>query len=170
MTICVYCGEEFVAKKATRQKYCSASCRRKRWWHDNRAQAMRTQQVWRVTNPGYLGPARQARVDKVSALKEASPCVDCGHFFPACCMDFDHAIGDKLAEVGVLAARSATWELIQAEIDKCDLVCANCHRIRTRDGGSLGWTRTLSDDGAKGLEKDEKHKSQGHGVVGRGEM
>lgn len=150
MTSCVYCGEEFAESKATRQKYCSVSCRQKRWWNDNREQARMSHQMWRGTHPGYLGPARQARVDKVSALKEASPCVDCGHLFPACCMDFDHVSGDKLAEVGALAARSTAWELIQAEIDKCELVCANCHRIRTRDGGSLGWTRTIGSDGAKG--------------------
>lgn len=46
-------------------------------------------------------------------------------------MDFDHRPGTiKVADVSVLA-RSSTKERTLDEIAKCDLVCANCHRIRT---------------------------------------
>ncbi len=106
---------------------------------------------WRLEHPGYLGPRRQAVVDRVDAMKSATPCTDCGSRFPACCMDFDHRGGDKHREVGALVARSSPWETIAAEIAKCDLVCANCHRIRTKAKGSSGWTRTI--------EKDEQPKS-----------
>lgn len=34
-----------------------------------------------------------------------------------------------------------SWESIEAEIAKCDIVCSNCHRIRTAK--SLGWLRDL---------------------------
>jgi hypothetical protein len=49
-------------------------------------------------------------------------------------MDYDHIYGPKnhkREEVGSLAARGASWDRILEEIKKCDLVCANCHRIRT---------------------------------------
>lgn len=67
--------------------------------------------------------------EKLDALK-SKPCVDCNNSFPPECMDFDHLPGQqKLFAIGITKTRS--WESIQAEIDKCDLVCANCHRIRT---------------------------------------
>jgi len=47
-------------------------------------------------------------------------------------MDYDHRPGlPKKANLTVLAKRGAKREVILAEIAKCDVVCANCHRIRT---------------------------------------
>lgn len=67
------------------------------------------------------------------SLKDA-PCADCGGRFDTCCMDFDHRAGtQKLHNVGSMFAHHYSLQLILAEIAKCDLVCANCHRIRTRD-------------------------------------
>jgi hypothetical protein len=66
------------------------------------------------------------------ALLKSGPCTDCGGVFPPYVMDFDHRVGEEKFEgVSSLVGRTATWEVIEAEIAKCDLVCANCHRIRT---------------------------------------
>lgn len=66
---------------------------------------------------------------RVEALKD-KPCMDCGNSFPPECMDFDHRPGEeKLFAIGMIKTRS--WAAIQQEVAKCDLVCANCHRIRT---------------------------------------
>src|SRR5882672_6570793 len=63
--------------------------------------------------------------------KKSAPCADCGGRFPPECMDFDHLHGEvKLFEVGSGVSRKRA--ILQAEIAKCELVCANCHRIRTR--------------------------------------
>ncbi len=67
----------------------------------------------------------------VAAIKENSPCKDCGLLFPPFCMDFDHVRGAKLYHISGGVARGWSIEKLQAEIDKCDLVCANCHRIRS---------------------------------------
>ena len=46
-------------------------------------------------------------------------------------MDFDHRDGSaKVANVNRLV-QDAAWEKVRREIEKCDLVCSNCHRIRT---------------------------------------
>lgn len=58
-------------------------------------------------------------------------CADCDHKFPTVCMDFDHVRGEKLYEVSDMKGHSQ--ETIQKEIDKCDVVCSNCHRIRTHN-------------------------------------
>jgi hypothetical protein len=82
----------------------------------------------------YISEARaqkQATVAKMRELKAASPCADCGGTFPPECMDFDHRDGEaKVADVSKLAL-NGTWRKVLIEVEKCDLVCANCHRIRT---------------------------------------
>jgi hypothetical protein len=69
---------------------------------------------------------------KVAELK-SKPCVDCGGIFPSECMDFDHLSDDKIIDISKSLYRS--MEFIKKEIAKCDLVCANCHRIRTYKRG-----------------------------------
>jgi hypothetical protein len=44
-------------------------------------------------------------------------------------LEFDH-LRDKLFSVGMDLARR-NWQCILDEIDKCEVVCANCHRRRT---------------------------------------
>lgn len=59
------------------------------------------------------------------------PCTDCGKKYPYYVMDFDHVRGKKVLEIPHMVARQAPRERILKEIKKCDVVCANCHRIRT---------------------------------------
>jgi SepF-like predicted cell division protein (DUF552 family) len=63
---------------------------------------------------------------KFQAYKD-SPCTDCGKRFPPECMDWDHVTGVKIMPV----SRIRNLRDFLIEIEKCDLVCANCHRIRT---------------------------------------
>lgn len=61
---------------------------------------------------------------------KSEPCMDCGVSYPPYVMDFDHRDpSTKLFGVGNVGQRGT--EKFLAEIAKCDLVCANCHRIRT---------------------------------------
>jgi hypothetical protein len=47
-------------------------------------------------------------------------------------MDFDHRPGtEKLFQFGGSDLVRHSLETTLAEIAKCDLVCANCHRVRT---------------------------------------
>jgi hypothetical protein len=64
--------------------------------------------------------------------KESRPCADCGEFYPAHVMDFDH-LPDHDKSFGLANAHSHISSLskIQEEVLKCDVVCANCHRVRT---------------------------------------
>lgn len=61
------------------------------------------------------------------------PCADCGGTFPPCAMDFDHR-SSELKESGVtrMIGRAGTKRIL-AEVAKCDIVCASCHRARTFD-------------------------------------
>ncbi len=58
-------------------------------------------------------------------------CVDCKVKYPPFVYDFDHRDpADKLFEVGNSGATKAYAKLLE-ESKKCDLVCSNCHRLRT---------------------------------------
>ena len=67
----------------------------------------------------------------VNEIKEGNPCTDCGRFYPYYVMDFDHLEGtDKIADVNYLR-NSQKIEKLKLEIEKCEVVCSNCHRERT---------------------------------------
>lgn len=65
----------------------------------------------------------------VQKVKER-PCVDCGNRFPAPVMEFDHRIAEEKS-FNLSRARDYSFAQVVEEIAKCDLVCANCHRVRT---------------------------------------
>lgn len=70
-------------------------------------------------------------VRKLIADLKSVPCADCEKFYPTHVMDFDHVRGKKLFRLGDSAWKIKTKSRIVAEAAKCDIVCANCHRIRT---------------------------------------
>jgi hypothetical protein len=64
-------------------------------------------------------------------LKAGKPCTDCGRTFHPAAMTWDHLPGqDKVAEVSALLSRHSRRTMLN-EISKCQLVCANCHAVRT---------------------------------------
>lgn len=78
---------------------------------------------------------RRQRHRARTAAAKAVPCYDCGNQFPPVCMDFDHVRGRKRS--GVSQMTQLSDEIFYAEVAKCEVVCANCHRIRTCK--HLGW-------------------------------
>jgi hypothetical protein len=76
---------------------------------------------------------RAVVIDKVNELKK-EPCTDCGESYPPYVMDFDH-LDDKTEGISSMTRRNRSWESILKEIAKCELVCSNCHRVRTHERG-----------------------------------
>lgn len=75
---------------------------------------------------------QQAKKYDIVATLKTAPCSDCGITYQPCVMDFDHRPGERKARRGIVGLiTSGSVETLIAEIAKCDLVCANCHRIRT---------------------------------------
>lgn len=66
---------------------------------------------------------------------EKHPCVDCGETDPIV-LEFDH-VKDKKYNVANMMKLS--WETISAEVSKCVVRCANCHRRKTAT--EFGWYR-----------------------------
>jgi hypothetical protein len=61
------------------------------------------------------------------------PCVDCGQT-DIRCLEFDHVRGEKSEEISRML-QNLPWSVIEAEIAKCEVRCANCHRIKTLERG-----------------------------------
>ncbi len=96
------------------------------------------QRIWYARNKQLqISRVRVSRVKRRDRLAEwinqfkYKPCADCGGEFPPYLMDFDHVAGDKLDVIWGMRMRTESREAIKAEIDKCEVVCANCHRART---------------------------------------
>ena len=102
----------------------------------------------------HLGPGQKEknvarrRVNKeklrvhVQQLKQDTPCADCGENYPYYVMDFDH-LRDKSFNISrFVREMGGTLEKLKKELEKCEVVCSNCHRSRT-------YTRKLSSDSSK---------------------
>ena len=77
---------------------------------------------------------RQAGMVELLRDLRRVPCTDCGGTFRPHQMDFDHREPTTKA-FNVMAGRTMlmSTQRVLAEVAKCDIVCVNCHRIRTRD-------------------------------------
>lgn len=68
------------------------------------------------------------------------PCKDCGVSYPYYVMDFDHLNGEEklfnISKIGNFKGKDGKKKLI-AEIQKCEVVCSNCHRERTHERKEL---------------------------------
>ena len=84
----------------------------------------------RKNDPQQLRNWRKCVRELKNSLKE-EPCKDCGCCFPPCAMDFDHRPGEKKLSTVSQLSNSSRVKMLD-EIIKCDVVCANCHRVRTQ--------------------------------------
>ena len=71
---------------------------------------------------------RRERIQYLLEYFRTHPCVDCGEADPLV-LEFDH-LGNKVFTISE-GLRDRAWQPILDEIDKCEVVCANCHRRRT---------------------------------------
>jgi hypothetical protein len=68
----------------------------------------------------------------VRSMKESVPCMDCKKSYPYYVMDFDHVRGNKDRDIAKLVQGSVSRQRLLDEIEKCEIVCSNCHRERTQ--------------------------------------
>ncbi len=123
------------ACKTMKPLTCFAKDRSSKDGHQKRCKACKSQyniQHYQSNKNKYAENTRKRRKrlnDKINEYKNR-PCIDCGIWYPPIVMDFDHTQNNKTNNVSTMV-RCASWENIIVEIKKCDVVCANCHRIRT---------------------------------------
>jgi len=93
-------------------------------------------------NPERAARRRRARAEareNVYNYLRQHPCIDCGET-DIVVLDFDH-LRDKRFNIAHMIERGHSWSSILAEIEKCEVVCANDHRRRT--ARTFGWRRAM---------------------------
>lgn len=94
-------------------------------------------------NKRFLDRVRRQPVqDFIRSKKEGKACTDCKAVWPWYVLEFDHT-GEqgKSHTVSMMVHkywREKDWHIIEAEIAKCEIVCRNCHVIRTHTRGQWG--------------------------------
>lgn len=70
---------------------------------------------------------RRYRTKKAAVEYKGGCCVRCNWVGSIAAFEFHHVDDNKEFNIGCAANKS--WEVIKKEIDKCELLCSNCHRI-----------------------------------------
>lgn len=91
------------------------------WYPKNRTKHIR-----------YVKDLKNRLSDYVINYKKERFCIDCGFPGYKCpqVLDFDH-MKDKKFDISQHSLHILSLDKLKIEIEKCELVCANCHRIRT---------------------------------------
>jgi len=119
------------------QRFCCVDCRQK-WQHGyipSRQICFRCLKVFHPTKRVEVCRSCQGQVntekrDYINEFKLKTGCKDCGYRENRVALQYDHLPQfEKLFELS--DAHVKPWCEIMAEIEKCDVVCANCHSIRT---------------------------------------
>lgn len=101
-------------------------------WKDKEKQREAIRKHYYANRQVYIDKAyrkREALRYWIRQIKEETPCKDCGKNYPYYVMDFDHLEDKKILISKVI--NSGSWTQTKAEVAKCEIVCSNCHRIRT---------------------------------------
>lgn len=77
----------------------------------------------------------------VDYLKD-HPCIDCLESNPVV-LEFDHIGGSKFNNISYMVTGGWSLKRLEEEIEKCEVRCANCHRIKTAN--EQGWTKLIGD-------------------------
>jgi hypothetical protein len=127
--VCELCGAEgCVAKRLCRRCY-------------NRVKRQEVRAA-RANDPIWQAKQAERNARKIRTnqgiLREAKshPCMDCKKTFPWWIMELDHVRGVK--KFALSKAGTRREEAVREELAKCNLVCPNCHRIRTHIRGAFG--------------------------------
>jgi hypothetical protein len=131
--VCTGCGLTFSAKqfnwrdaaKGVRHSRCKECTKQqsKKAYQANRS-------YYIAYNRRLKAERRQSHLQKVWDYLLQHPCVDCGEADPVV-LDFDHVGSDKTGNISYLLSTLVSWQRIEAEIRKCEVRCANCHRRKT---------------------------------------
>jgi hypothetical protein len=106
---------------------------------------------------------KRSLADAIWAYKTERACVDCGEDDTRV-LDFDH-LQDKAWNIGRMVADGWSLKKIMAEIAKCEVVCANCHRKRTFE--RAGWRAVLASEAQLEVSLPSKQVVAGSSPVTR---
>lgn len=136
---CKKCQREKSLADFTKSKQCKfgythtcLECNRRRWapyYHKNREE--------RKAEENRKNRERKSLIVK----RFGSKCFDCNQTFPDCVFDFHH-LDPAVKDIQISLIRSIS-EKLWKELEKCVMLCSNCHRIRHMSTGKGGRDATI---------------------------
>jgi hypothetical protein len=131
-------------RRGTRKSYCRPCARDygRRHYRQNRTAYVRRARARTVRE-------RAVVQQKVAEYLTGRRCVDCGER-DIVVLEFDHRDGEKKRANVARLVLSGSWEAVALEIEKCDVRCVNCHRLRT--ARQFRWTAKLAGMNRVGYE------------------
>lgn len=110
-----------------RKRYCSDECKAlsvlKRKLNNPSKVLDNSVKTARVSN-------RRRSIKEMLVEEHGGKCLDCGYEGPPFMFDFDHRIPEE-KQFGISTSTVLGIQKLRVEANKCDLICANCHRFRT---------------------------------------
>lgn len=172
--ICNGCGEERDVEEDFNWKYKDRGIRRSRCKY---CQSQTSKQHYQTHKQSYIDRnllrnprVREENQRKIAAYLAYHPCIDCGQT-DIRVLDFDHVRDVKAHHISRMVQVSYSWSAIEAEIAKCEVRCANCHRIKTGStgNGNGSWRHffdTLSDRLHSGANRSLEAMRKAQKIVG----
>jgi hypothetical protein len=130
---CIHCKAEIdisqFNKNPTRRDGRDNLCRihrreyQQKWYEKNREKHIKRVHINNIA-------VRERNTELLLDYLLKHPCLDCGESDPLV-LEFDHVRGVKTKEISCMIQEKWSWKAVEAEIDKCVVRCANCHRRKT---------------------------------------
>ena len=112
MKKCIICEKELDGNKRI---YCSNNCKSKGHYNRNKQNSYHSQTI--------RGLKRKLKLIEIKGSK----CNNCGYDKNIAALEFNH-LCCKSFSLDMRVLSNNKWEVILEEADKCELLCANCHR------------------------------------------
>lgn len=122
---------EYARKRYSESENREKRKRLKKEWDDNNREHINIYHRERYHSEPLLAQRHETvreKQSKANTLKQESGCSLCGENHIAC-LDFHHINpSDKVRGISQMITSSYSWDTILKEIEKCVVLCSNCHR------------------------------------------
>ena len=118
---CEHCNLKFTPSKHKKtQRFCSTKCRQAAHYQNNKQQyADKFKEYYRT------------RVDALNKIKLEAGCATCGYNAHPAALEFNHIDPSQKTANVADKITSWSWERVLEEVDKCEVLCSNCHHIHS---------------------------------------
>lgn len=108
-------------------KQCNAANRRSHYFRNRPA----VKEQARIATLRRMDSRRRT----MDAVKTTAGCIDCGYDANPLALEFDHR--EPNLKSFTIGSGNRAWDAVWVEVEKCDVRCANCHRIRTLEASAV---------------------------------
>jgi hypothetical protein len=130
---CGHCSVEFEPYRS-HQKFCSSKCRQKSYFNENPEKKRAYEKANRLKHKEKRSQADRKRrlksLEYIQQIKLENGCNKCGYKGHAAALDFNH-LDPAQKSFNISSYLNSSREILDKEIAKCEVLCANCHRIHT---------------------------------------